>query len=418
MSQNKLLIQNLMQWASSYQAYLHPDVEIYDDPVTGLSFKAVKNIPLSSKLVTCPFQISLSYLNAIQTCSYFLHHQLESFPTEFMESLGEDDPNIVGHFFLMQQYLLGDKSFWWPYIRLLPQPDQPERLGIPIWWPAADQRFLDGTNADPPIKKRKEMWMAEWDKGISILRKHLSDWETFNYNLYQWAATIFGTRSFRASLIIPEEVVGTDAKVLNHVMKDRFSILLPVLDIGNHNGIKQVDWKRDSAHFGLWNRRSITEGSQIFNFYGDKSNSELLVGYGFTISNREKDTVNLQLRPGPDAVLLRRSQTCFDERPNQQGDEFMFSVLSNYIERGYDERLLKPVEFQAFSDGLVDLVSCMVANKREQRFLENCPKYCIENDTAVFEGFMSRNALLVLFLLQTKLEQEVKRIRDCGANLG
>jgi hypothetical protein len=417
MSENQVLIQNLVYWAKSHQAYLHPDVEIYEDPVTGFSFRAVKDIPPSSQLVTCTYQLSLSYLNAVES-PHFQHHQSESFPEEFLESLSQDDPNIIGHFFLMQQYLMGEKSFWWPYIRLLPQPNQPERLGIPIWWPEADERFLVGTNAEPPLKKRRGMWMSEWDKGISALRNRFSGWEKYDQNLYQWAATIFGTRSFRASLTIAEEMLRNDTKNLDHVKKDKFSTLLPVLDIGNHNGINQVDWKRCSTNFGLSNRDSVTQGSQIFNFYGDKSNSELLVGYGFTTSDSRKDTVNLQLKPGPDAIHLRRSQSCYLQYPQQQGQEFMFNVRNTCNDRGNDGKLKKLVEFQAFSNGLVDLIACMVANMREQRFMLRHPEYCIENDTTVFESFMSRNALLVLYVLQAKLEYEVRRIQDCGAGLG
>ena len=417
MFQDKLLIQNLVNWASSNQAHLHSDVEIYEDPITGFSFRAVRDIAPSTQLVTCPYQISLSYLNTIESSSHVLRYQTESFPPPFLESLGEHDPNIIGYFFLVQQYLMGDKSFWWPYIRLLPQPDQPERLGIPIWWPVADQKFLAGTNADPPINKRKEMWMAEWKRAISILRNHMSGWEKFDYILYQWAATIFGTRSFRASLTVSEEALRIDSKNIQHVRKDRFSILLPLLDIGNHNGINQVHWKRELTSFGLWNLDSIPQGSQIFNFYGDKSNSELLVGYGFTISNREKDTVNLQLKPGPDALLLRRSQACYVEGTSPLESQFMFSVRSTYGEGANDRRLSKPSEFQAFSDGLVDLISCMVANKRERRLMRSRPEYCVENDTLVFEGSMCRNSLSVLSVLQSKLDQEVKRIQEFGADL-
>jgi hypothetical protein len=66
---------------------------------------------------------------------------------------------------------------------------------------------------------------------MAILRLEGLDWREYSYELYQWAATIFGTRSFRASLTLPVEYCE-----LGHIKEDRFSFLLPILDIGNHNG--------------------------------------------------------------------------------------------------------------------------------------------------------------------------------------
>jgi hypothetical protein len=210
----------------------------------------------------------------------------------------------------MQQYLLGERSFWWPYIRLLPQPDKPS--SIPALWPEEDQRYLDGTNAEPAIKRRTDMWNEEWRKSIELLQHRLENWEEYTYTLYIWAASIFGSRSFRPSLTIPDLLV-PDHK--EHVTKDKFSILLPVMDIGNHNGMNNVNWKPNPATgvFALSNRDSIRQNDQIFNYYGNKSNSELLVGYGFTlptVPDLDRDVVNLKLKPGAEVLELRRSQYC------------------------------------------------------------------------------------------------------------
>ena len=39
------LIQALAGWAQEHGTSLAPDVEVYQDPVTGLSFRARQNIP-------------------------------------------------------------------------------------------------------------------------------------------------------------------------------------------------------------------------------------------------------------------------------------------------------------------------------------------------------------------------------------
>lgn len=339
--------------------------------------KASQDLPPGSNIVTCPYQISLSYLNAIAAPGFLRHSK--PFPQNFLDTLSQDDPNIIGYFFLIQQYVLKDKSFWWPYIRLLPQPSEPEKLGIPIWWSEEDRRFLEGTNAEPPIKTRKVMWVNEWKRAIAILREHSQVWEEYSYELYQWAATIFGTRSFRASLTLPEDIARAGHAecdhFLEHIKADRFSLLLPILDIGNHNGINNVDWQPDPVSgFSLSNRSMVLRGSQVFNYYGNKSNSELLIGYGFTLPSIpsigfDNNIVNLKLKPKSDALTLRRIQQCH-VIPMIPEDEFMFAVQLQHN---------APAEEQPFGilpHGLIDLVICMVANERETRYLTLKPEYC------------------------------------------
>lgn len=412
MSQDQSLVHNLIQWGNLNEAYLNPKVEICHDPVTGLSLKAVDDMPPGAKVVTSSHLISLSYLNAINSPGFPC--RCEKFPTDFLESLGQQDPNIIGHFFLMQQYLIGKESFWWDYIRLLPQPDQQESLRIPVWWPEADRKFLEGTNAEPPIQIRKELWKAEWSQGIAVLQNKAKNWQGYSYVLYQWAATIFGSRSFRASLTIPEGIL-CDALNQNHVKKDQFSVLLPILDIGNHNGINNVDWKLDSKGLSLIIRNTIPRGQQIYNYYGNKSNSELLVAYGFTLplntsSNLDRDVVHLKLKPDPIKLALRRSQHCH-VLPLLPEEEIIFTVQQQAVRRSGLEDL------RVFSEGFLDLIICMVANKREVRYISAHPDYCPENDEKIFEGYLSRSSLHALAILSAKLQMEQTRITESGMDL-
>jgi hypothetical protein len=308
MAQIDSMVEELLLWANDLGTILHPAIRIYQDPATGLSFGAVEEIPPETKLVNCSYGVTLSYLNAVDA-QHFSRRFGMAFPQSFVDVLGPGDPNIIGHLFLMQQYLLREKSFWWPYIRLLPQPDAPS--SIPALWPEEDQRYLDGTNAEPAIKKRLGMWEEEWKKAVALLQD-FQGVEQYTSSLYKWAASIFGSRSFRPSLTISESLVPDHVDL---VRKDKFSVLLPVMDIGNHNGINNVEWIIDpsSGIFILSNCHTLPRDAQIFNYYGNKSNSELLVGYGFTLTPTQKsdwDVVNLKLKPEVDALTLRRSQHC------------------------------------------------------------------------------------------------------------
>ena len=356
-------IQELLEWGQQHTACLDSKVEIYQDSATGLSFRAVEDLQPGATVATCSYPISLSYLNTISNTRF--PNWSEPFPKNFLEALGKDDPNVIGFFFLMQQFLMKEKSFWWPYIRLLPQPNEPDSLIIPALWPEEDRYFLNGTNAEPPIKKRNDLWMSEWRNAISLLENNFTDWREYSHDLYKWAATIFGSRSFRASLVVAEGALESEPEAHNHIKKDRFSLLLPIIDIGNHNGINSVQWipNKDSG-LSFLTQMLVPKGDQIFNFYGDKSNSELLVAYGFMLprpsnDDLDADSVNLKLKPSPQALQLRRQQTCHIIPTNPE-EEFMFRIKK---QSGYHGVM----ELNYFPHDLIDLVLCMVGNQRETR---------------------------------------------------
>lgn len=362
-------IHQLVEWGEQNHAILNPDVGIYLDDLCGLSLKALQNIDPGTELVTCPKRISLSYLNAINEG----WNSKVQFPQEFLDLDAEGEPHIIGHFFLVKQYLLGQDSFWFSYIRTLPQPNDSKKLAIPVWWPQSDQAFLEGTNAGPPIKKRQDIWVEEWSRGISLLGTDEA-WKGYTYDLYQWAATIFGSRSFRASLVL--DTPTESDRMYDNIVNDRFSVLLPILDIGNHNGVNNATWKvvRNCGPGGsekgmcFSNIKAIQRGVQIFNYYGDKSNSELLVAYGFTLPSKEQDRVNLKLKVlSEEALALRRSQKCHIV-PKLAEEEFMFSIPNpNPVTRS----MFSGSPFEFLPHDLVDMILCMVANPREVQHLVN-----------------------------------------------
>lgn len=149
------VLADLVAWAKSHGANLHEKVEIFVSPThevklrvntvkhdeavretvhasgsntdcsrataTTAKINVLDSLPANSHIVTSPFAISLSYLNALDAFPTFPDH-LGATPRFFQSWIDSVSPRIVGIFFLMQQYLLGDASFWAPYIKSLPQP--------------------------------------------------------------------------------------------------------------------------------------------------------------------------------------------------------------------------------------------------------------------------------------------------------
>ncbi|EPQ67169.1 hypothetical protein BGT96224_5096, partial [Blumeria graminis f. sp. tritici 96224] len=346
-------------------------------------------------------------------------HDSRAFSRPHLSRLGAECPHVVGNYFLMQQYLEGDQSLWWPYIRLLPQPDAVANFRMPLWWPETDHVFLQGTNVYPAMEATRKLWAHDWQRGKDLVHT-FDNSSDFTLRLYEWAATIFSTRSFRASLTIPrafphdhEECLPVEEPMVReHISQDNFSVLLPLMDIGNHCEDKLVDWKGNLAsdQITLVNLKSIESGSQIYNYYGDKSNSELLLGYGFILPNPRLDTVNIKLAPQPDALERRQRQLCFTRPAGKTLEqELMFCVHPISSSPDANENDSDPSSL--FSSGLLDLLSCIVANERERRHMSSHGDCCLEHNPARFNEVLGRNAVQTWQLLHQKLQADMTKLQ-------
>ncbi|KAI4868167.1 SET domain-containing protein [Hypoxylon rubiginosum] len=296
----------LLRWVEEEGGSLNPAIEIYHDDVTKGSYRVKDScsVGVDDVIVSLPLSKTLSYLDAISCHPDFSpssssnNSSLEEqshFPAEFLE---KTPPHVVGRFFLMQEYLLGSESKWWPYIQTLPQPEHMS-TALPAMWPSDDIGFLKGTNAFVAVQDIKSTLKKEYKDAMKLLpeRYHAE----YTRLLYYWAYSIFTSRSFRPSLILPAEALsGLPCEL------DDFSVLLPLYDIGNHSPLAQIAWTTDEQArvCTLKTRQRYSAGEQVFNNYGMKTNAELLLGYGFVLSEDDRlhnDYVHIKTKADPDA---------------------------------------------------------------------------------------------------------------------
>ncbi|KAL7624681.1 hypothetical protein AAE478_006251 [Parahypoxylon ruwenzoriense] len=298
----------LLRWVEDGGGSLNPSIEIYYDDVTKGSFRVKDScsIGVDDIIVTLPLSKTLSYLDAIsghpdfvsQSPSTLSHDERTYFPVEFLKGT---PPHVVGRFFLIQEYLLGSKSRWWPYIRSLPQPEHLSSI-LPAMWPSDDIDFLKGTNAFVAVQDIKSTLKKEYKHAMKLLPESYQS--EYTRLLYHWAYSIFTSRSFRPSLILP---AGTPLDPSCEI--DDFSILLPLYDIGNHSPLAKIAWATDEQAqvCTLRSRQTYSAGQQVFNNYGMKTNAELLLGYGFILPEDDglhNDYVHIRTRADPDASDL------------------------------------------------------------------------------------------------------------------
>lgn len=304
----------LLSWAKLHGGSLHPAVEVYKDDITGFSMRVRPDLDPQGKalapqdeILKCPLATSISYLNAVHGGPLLAGdaEKIESspaFPSEFSTL----PPHVVGRFYLIQQYLLGKSSFWHPYIATLPQPDVISSWSLPPFWPEDDASFLEGTNTGIAAEAIRDQLKKEYKEARKILKEaNVPNWQDYTRPLHNWAYSIFASRSFRPSLVISQAAASSSKLLPDGVAIDDFSVLLPVFDIVNHSMQAQVRWLAaegdDDRACRFQTFDSYRPGEQVFNSYGRKTNSELLLSYGFVVPESEtlhNDYFHLRKRAG------------------------------------------------------------------------------------------------------------------------
>lgn len=181
---------------------------------------------------------------------------------------------------LVHEKQLGEKSRWYPYINSLPAPDE---LTVPFYFSQEDLVWLRGTGIYGEIEPTKKQWQQEWH---TVLEQVGATEAQYPFEEYQWACTIYTSRSFPAKIIYPDA-------------PDGLSMLVPIIDSVNHKPQTPVHW--EGTVEGSFDLRSATEigtGEEIFNNYGAKGNEELMFGYGFALEDNKFDIVSLKLNLG------------------------------------------------------------------------------------------------------------------------
>jgi SET domain len=463
-------VAGLVTWAASHGAHIHEKVEIYEDDQYGISLRVrgtgslsssdpaevqvqpantLRGLPKNSRVVSCPFVLSMSYLNALDVIPDLKAHS-PRFPESFFRSI---EPQVVGYFFLMQQYLMGEESYWRPYIKSLPQPHEHDKHRTLLYFTVADMQWVRGTNLERARSERESTWRLDWKGGCDILDSH-PEWESrkgqWSWELYKWAATIFSSRSFVSNLIpseILEYLTDDDSSEqgiytplrtqyefpnaqsrpprhrselfwhgqtcgANWLRETPFPVLFPLIDLANHSSSAKVTWFTNAHNIprdlSIILEVDIPEGDQIFNNYGPKSNNELLLGYGFCIPGNDEVAIAFK-PPQEDVMALLKLHSCH-QKPNAiNGGQKVFHIRrSPYPRPPIDKRL---PEFAVFEDGCIDTLAVYVANQREKEFMTENPRYCPEKDAeASFSGPLLRNILNVLSVLYGKVQVALNEI--------
>ncbi|PYH76026.1 SET domain protein [Aspergillus uvarum CBS 121591] len=370
---------DLQAWIAQHGGQLHHAVQVAKDEQRGVHLQVRQGtegglLAVDTHIIQTPLTTTISYFNVIgyrasSTAAAsdadadandggiveFKSHGLD-FPRAFIDAVGSKEATV---FFLVGQYLRGAQSFWYPYLRTLPQPGT---LTTPPNYEGEDLRWLQGTSLLPAREQRVEKLKGKYEAAVRALREAgFEGVEAYTWDLYLWASTIFFSRAFSAKVlsgVIPKE----------ELSEENISVLLPFFDVANHRPLAKVEWRAEKDEVRFVVLENVSAGEEISNNYGPRNNEQLMMNYGFCLPGNPCDyrTVSLRAPAGSPLQQARSHQL-------QMFPHLAAETEDHYYVFNIFYPLLAPdtaMEHSIFSPALLNAVSVLAANNRELETLE------------------------------------------------
>ncbi|UPL00417.1 hypothetical protein LCI18_011351 [Fusarium solani-melongenae] len=370
-----------LEWARHNGAYFHPSLRFIVTPNRGAEVLVTDQpIPPFETLFKVPYGISLSYFNAVSAGipgSPYLPHS-EPLPEGYLQSTSDHD--TINAIFLVQQYLLGEQSFWHPYIQILPQPDATKDSAIPLLWSEKDLLWLRGTFLEEAVAKQKTDHVKRWTEAMEIIQKYGWDASQFTLELGLWAYYCFYSRYFWSIILEPD--VANIKSEFQHLVKagvnldDTAKILLPILETLNHAQETNTEYGLDDKGLSVSKNIELKPGDPFYIAY-DKETQR----FNNTVYNEAAELVlsspfDLTRPMHPDHCVFSSAATVDDPYWTSE-DKYLslLTVRSPSLDRRGPINPDHPVRWlRHFSPTFVSMVSLREANLRERATMRLDPQ--------------------------------------------
>jgi len=195
-----------------------------------------------------------------------------------------------------ERYVLGDKSFFKPYIDVLPET---EEVNPTFTWSDDDLSFLNGSPVIAATQSLQMKLQREYDSLLGgddgLCNKYPSRFPIEHYTMenWTWAFAMLFSRAIR----------------LRNLKEGETLAMVPYADLINHSPFSQAyidaredgDWLFSSGEEEviLYADRGYRRMEQIYISYGQKSNAELLLLYGFAVERNPYNSVDVTVAIAP-----------------------------------------------------------------------------------------------------------------------
>ncbi|KAK7054997.1 hypothetical protein VNI00_003460 [Paramarasmius palmivorus] len=175
-----------------------------------------------------------------------------------------------------------------------------EKMRTGLHFTSEERELFKGSNLFGAIEDRENECRLEWGQCVKLVTSSKPEWaEAFTWELYLTATTHISSRAF------PSTLLSRDPSLQSSPSTE--PVLLPGVDSLNHARGKPVSWVIDKPTeepstlipddlcISLVVHYTVAAGEEVLNNYGAKPNSELILGYGFSLPENPDDTILLKI---------------------------------------------------------------------------------------------------------------------------
>lgn len=384
----------LKTWIAENGGAFHPHARFVEGPA-GLSVIADTELVSNTKIVTCPFALAITESLAQQALLNFLDSD------DLMATKGWTERQWIASY-LCFHWINGDSSHLAhrTYLKTLPPP---HALRTPLHFTPLELEMFKGTNLYGAALDREREWQTEWRHCHGVITGANSEWgHKFSWELYLTAATYISSRAFPSTILSRTPSLQSSPSTK--------PILLPGIDSLNHGRGQPVSWvvsypdinETETAlktpNISLVLHTPTERGQELLNNYGAKPNSELILGYGFSLPQNPDDTIVLKIggidgkkwevgrsAKGVEGIwneIVRSIQEHPDSPPNYEDNLNAAGALMEMVEALLDRlssNTNKPqcvdirpevsLMFHDYVEGQRDILGSLIGFAREQELL-------------------------------------------------
>ncbi|RDB19824.1 Ribosomal lysine N-methyltransferase set10 [Hypsizygus marmoreus] len=277
------------RWLSDHGGGFHPHV-LYSEVPSGSCVVAGEDLSGDTTVVRCPFELAVTEDLAQKALLAFL-------PLDDTIRTAQWSERQWISLYICFHWIIKDSSALahYAYVKTLPAP---EKLRTPLHFTQLELKMVEGTNLYGAALDREREWRREWNECYAVVSDANPEWGSkFPWEAYLTAATYLSSRAFPSSLLSPTPSLQSSPTTK--------PVLLPGIDSLNHARGQPVSWvvsypdatvaDKESPSIALVLHTPATRGQELLNNYGAKPNSELILGYGFSLSNNPDDTIVLKV---------------------------------------------------------------------------------------------------------------------------
>ncbi|KAG8185873.1 hypothetical protein JTE90_004415 [Oedothorax gibbosus] len=205
-------------------------------------------------------------------------------------------PNVQVAMHLLSEFL-NPKSFWSPYISILPST-----FSTILYFSLEEIKELQKSPAIDEVFKILRSVIRQYSYFFQLFEydsygKSLNIGPYFTFDLYRWAVSCTMTRQN----FLPSPDGHTQV-----------TSLVPLFDMCNHiNGKLSTDFNLEKNSLISYSFKAFPKDSEVYMFYGPRSNAEFLVHNGFVYSENSNDTLEIKLGISKnDPLCILKNELC------------------------------------------------------------------------------------------------------------